>query len=459
MIRQPIVVAALAASFAAGAHAQEDALVRLIEEAAAASPELAEARASLEAERARIPQAGAPADPTLTLGIQNDGFQKIQVGTAETSFYTIMVTQPLSWPGKRGLREDVAALEARRAEARLARVRLDLEGRVRRAWIGLLLVRGQLELLQDQARLWSQAEQAARTRYESGQVPQSDLLRAQLERARLDQRKWALEAEATNRVAELSRLRARPLDEPVATPVRLAELPDPALLAEPEAQKDAEARSPEVLLAAVGVEQADRRADLARKERFPDFAVSATLMPRGSLDPMWSLGVSVGLPIYAGRRQNRAVDEAAQRRISEAQAAEGVRQVLRLRTHERLSTLAALNRSNQESRRRILVLSAASARSTLAQYEVARVPFAAVLEALSGYVSDRAGYLGSVAEAQLVAIAQREVSLDPVPSMAGGAAAGAMPGTSATAVRASAAAAGAPTPGATQGPSRSMGGM
>ncbi|MGZ6143267.1 MAG: TolC family protein, partial [Myxococcales bacterium] len=245
-----------------------------------------------------------------------------------------------------------------------------------------------------------------------------------------------------------------PLEEPVPTPASLADLPDPELLPAADADKDAEARSPEVRLATLGVEQAGRRVELAMKERLPDFAVTAAVMPRGSLDPMWQLGVSVGLPIFAGRKQNQAVHGGEQRRISEASAAQAVAQILKLRTRERLSTLSALNRANHQYRTQVLVLSAASARSTLTQYEVGRVPFAAVLEALSGYVSDRASYLGSIADAQLVAIAQQEVSLDPVPSMSG-AASGSMPGVAAAAARSSAAA--APAAGA-EAASRGMGG-
>ena len=409
----------------------DPALARLIDEAAAASPEVAQARAEVEAEKARVPGAGALPDPMLTLGIQNDGFKGIEVGTMETSFFNIMVTQPFYWPGKQGLREQVATLDARRAEARLSRALLDLEGRVRRAWIGLLLARSQADLLDEQQRLWVQAGATAQSRYESGQVPQSDLLRAQLEKARLQQRRFALEAETATRVAELNRLRAHPLDEPIATSGSLADLPDPVLLPQADADQDAEARSPEVRSASLGVEQAGRRVELARKERLPDFAVTAAVMPRGSLDPMWSLGVSVGLPIFAGRKQNQAVHGGEQRRIGETQGAEALAQILRLRTRERLATLSALNRANQQYRSQVLVLSAAAARSTMMQYEVGRVPFAAVLEALSGYVADRSSYLASVADAQLVAIAQEEVSLDPVPSLSAGAS-GAMPGASAT---------------------------
>ncbi len=426
-----MLVLAVAPAARAQASVDDPALRELLAEAVQASPEVAQARAEVEAQRARVPQAGALPDPSLTLGIQNDGFKSITVGSAETSFINVMLTQPLPWPGKRGLREQVASLDARQAEARLARAMLDLEGRVRRAYLGLLLTRGQLELLDEQEKLWAQAEQTARSRYEAGQAPQSDLLRAQLERARIVQRRWGLEADAATRVAELERLRGPRTGPTLPMGAPLREMADPPVPPEEAAQADAEQRSPEVLFATLGLEQAGRRVELARRERAPDLAIAAAVMPRGSMDPMWSLGVTVGLPIFAGRKQQRAVDESEQRRIGQAQGAEAVRQILRLRIRERLAVLVALNRTNGQYRRQVLVLSAAAAKSTLTQYEAGRVPFAAVLEALLGYVADRAGHLASVAQAQLVAVAQRELSLEPVPVLGGGMGGSAMPGTSA----------------------------
>ena len=92
-------------------------LTSLIQEALAGNPDLAQAKVLVDADRERIPQAQALPDPTLSLGIQNDSFNKIEVGQMETSFYQVMVTQPLPWPGKRALRGEVAKLGAQATEA------------------------------------------------------------------------------------------------------------------------------------------------------------------------------------------------------------------------------------------------------------------------------------------------------------------------------------------------------
>jgi hypothetical protein len=90
-------------------------LARLIEESLAARPELARAEAVVHAQQERIPQEGALPDPMLQVGIQNDGFTSIEIGRMETSFVSLMASQTFPWPGKRGLRREVATLGAAQA--------------------------------------------------------------------------------------------------------------------------------------------------------------------------------------------------------------------------------------------------------------------------------------------------------------------------------------------------------
>ena len=156
-----------------GAHASHGAapdpvLDRLIEESLAARPELRQAQEVVRAERERVPQAGALPDPTLSLGIQNDGFGEIMVGKMETSYYQVMLSQPLPWPGKLGLREDVARFGARQAEANVARARLTTEADVRRAYLDLVLVRERLTLLDRLESIWQKSSGIAKSRYEAG---------------------------------------------------------------------------------------------------------------------------------------------------------------------------------------------------------------------------------------------------------------------------------------------------
>jgi outer membrane protein TolC len=408
---------------------QAEPVERLVAEALEKSPDYLRAKATLEAERQRVPQAGALPDPILSVGIQNDGFRSIEVGKMETSWYTIMASQAFPWFGKLGLRRDVATLQARQAEADLTRSSLTLEADVRRAYLDLLLVRDQLGLLSKLEALWAQSEQLARTRYEAGQGAQSDLLRAQLERSRLRQRRWALQSEERRRQEVLNRLRVHPLDEPIQTTRTVAELVDPPLADAAHAIADAEARSPELTRAQLAAEQSGQRVALSKKDYFPDFTVSAGVMPRGGqFEPMWQAGLSFNIPIWAGSKQSPAVAESEARQRSGTQGVEAIRQLLRLRVQERLALLDAVLETNRLYRSGLLVQSEATVSSTMAQYAVGRVTFASVLEALSGYLNDVNGFLESVAAGQSIGIAQAEVSLEAVTRAPGGMGSASIPG-------------------------------
>ena len=349
----------------------DPALAALLREALDRHPDLQRADAAVRMDQERVPQAGVLPDPSLSLGLQNDGFNGIQVGKMETSFYSIAFTQPFPWPGKRGLRKEVAALSVDLSEAARSRVRLGLEADVRRGYAALLLIRGQQALQAQQAIFLDQAEHLTRTRYEVGQGSQGDLLRAQLERTRIQLATWALEAEERTTLAGLNRLRQQDPADPIPTTATLPEQPEPELL-RPEA---VEARSPELAGARASVRQTERQLDLAKLDRRPDFAVTAGLMPRGGLDPMWQVGVSISLPIYGRHKQQRAVAEHEHHRRGQGAEVDSVRTLLRQRAEERSIQIQSLRRTRDLYREGLLVQSEATFKAALSQYEAGRAPF------------------------------------------------------------------------------------
>lgn len=386
----------------------------LIQEAISRNPDLAKSKTLVEAEKERIPQSKALPDPSLTLGLQNDGFKKLQIGMMESSYYQIMLTQPLPWPGKRAIRGDLANLGVEASRIASNRTRLSVVADVKRAYFGLLLVRGQMELLEQQMLFWQKASDITRVRYEVGQGAQADLLRAQLEQNRLRQTRTSLQSEERVLLAALNRLRGIQPDEPIPTTARLVDL-TPMSISPAAWGERAEQESPELQAARLGIKQAERSLDLAKRDRFPDFAVSAGVMPRGSLDPMWQVGVSISLPIWSKQKQQRAISEQEIRRRASGSESESVRNLLGQRIQERSAQFDALIETLRLYREGLLVQSESSFQATLAQYESGRSPFLSVLEALNGWIADRGGYLQALAQAQAIQIAQEEFNLAGTP--------------------------------------------
>lgn len=405
-------------------------LTKLVEESVAARPELRQAQELARAERARVSQAGSLPDPVVTLGIQNDGFDGLKIGEMDSSYYLLMVSQGVPWPGKLWLRTDLARLAAEQADAGLARALLATEADVRRGYLDLLLVRNRLALLAELEGIWQKSAEIARARYESGEGAQSDVLRAQLELNRLQQRRWALQSDERVTVQGLNRLRAHPLDEPIPTSAHVLDLPLPPVLDQAKGWADAAERSPELRQARLATTAAETGVSLARRGLIPDLALSAGIMPRGGLDPMWQAGVSFSVPVWAWRKQGRAIAESSARAAAGQASAAAIEQQLRLRLYERRSALETLRETVKLYRDGLLVQSQATSESTLAQYRVGRVTFASVLDANAGYVADREGLLLAIASAIRLGIADAEVSLAPGGGAlaSGGARSGSVPG-------------------------------
>jgi len=402
-------------------------LTRLITEGLSARPELAQSMAVVRAEGERSAQADALPDPMLQVGIQNDGFTSIEIGRMETSFISFMASQTLPWPGKRALRKQVAELGTTQARYAVTRVRLSTEAEVRRSYWELLLVRDRQELLAQLATLWRKSADIARVRYETAGGAQSDVLRAQLELSRLEQRRVGLEAEERARVQAINRLRARPLVEPIVTTSHIRDLPPLASFDDSFSEERSLRQSPELATARLGTLRAQRSVALAEKSYYPDLTVTAGVMYRGSLPPMWLTTVGGPVPLFGKRgravAENRAWGSAAEQEVR------AIEQLLRWRTAERRSAFSALQKMADIYKQSLLVQSQATAESTLAQYQVGKASFVAVLEANAGLIADQEGYLETVVEAYRVLNAQAEISLAPT-SMPKGAPASAsgMPG-------------------------------
>lgn len=435
-------------------------LAALIAQSLAARPEIAAARADVSAARERVPQVRAMPDPQLALGVQNDGFTSWEVGHMETSFYSIMASQTLPWPRKRRLRGQVAALDVDQAAQVVTRVRLDTEAAVRRGYLALQLTRDRLVLLERLEALWDRSAAIARLRYETGEGTQADVLRAPLERNRLRQRRWALEAELATQTQGLNRLRGEALDAPIEPALHLAELPVPALRPQAALEAEALARSPELAAARLGVTQGERAIALARTATLPDPTISIGVMPRPThLPPMWTASVSVPLPLFGTSKQRHGVAEAEARRTSTLRQGEALAQALRLRAAQRRTALAYALQSIALYHEGLLVQSNATVDSTLTQYEVGKATLAAVLDASAGLIADQDGYLLAIAQAHLLEIDRLEVGLAAVAAPLLGGGGRGMPGTGSPVTGAPGAARGGGAPGTAASAAGAMGGM
>jgi cobalt-zinc-cadmium efflux system outer membrane protein len=386
---------------------------RLVAEALQKTPEIAAARAAVEAAQRRIEPARTLPDPSASINYQNDG-RSISLGSAEGSFVGLMLSQPLLWPGKLTLAGRAAESEAREIEmGTLGRAGLAIEARVRNAWYDLALARAIDRLIEERRETARQIETTTRDRYAAGLAVQQDVLRAQVELARIDEAKSAQRAIIAGRLAELNRLVGRPQDASLDTPADL-----PPIAAIPSTSNvigSALSRSPEAAAARQAIETGRFRIQIAKKNFLPDFVVSGGSMYRGSfvMGPMWQAGVGVSLPIWVNRRQQNQLAEAEARVAEQSAQTDGIGRELELRTRERIAQLETASEVATLYGEKIVPLDQLSYESALASYQAGKVPFITVLDAVNALYADRANYLGRLAEAARWRVTIDESSLQP----------------------------------------------
>src|SRR3989442_647334 len=150
----------LAASAQAPAQEALDclSLPDLVREALDHNPEIQMGARTLEAKRARVPQAAALPDAILMYGVINEGrpvpFQTL--GERDFSEAYVGVSQDLPFPGKRRLRKAAAQEEVEAAQSAYEGARRRVAADVAEAYYDLYATHAGVDLVEDSARLLDQ---------------------------------------------------------------------------------------------------------------------------------------------------------------------------------------------------------------------------------------------------------------------------------------------------------------
>jgi outer membrane protein TolC len=308
-----------------------------------------------------------------------------------------MAQQAVPFPGKLGLAEKVAEADAARAGTKPERIALSIEASVRRSYADLLEAREDLRLVDEQLRTWRDIEEVIRARYAAGMGTQQDILRAQSEQTRLLQQQRRDEASARTAESELGRLLFRPSGSPISTTGRLAWDAIPTVPSRGDILATALRTTPELKDVALAKERAKLSAELARRNLRPDFVASAGYMNRDGLPLMWSAGIGVSVPLWAGRKQRPLIAEAESLFESASAAEASLRRRIEAATEERLIRIEQLTAEAKLDAGGVLVQDRLSVDAALASYKSGNVPFVTVLEALETYYTDRRAALNRLA--------------------------------------------------------------
>ncbi|GAB3763985.1 hypothetical protein GCM10028796_18220 [Ramlibacter monticola] len=358
-------------------------LPSLLDYARQHNPELAAMRHEAQAAAQRVQPAGALPDPVLRVELMNinnygndAGFSLLPSKVGETK-YTFM--QQLPYWGKRELRREAAAADARQSEARATATWAEQAMRLRTAFAQYYLAAHNERITGELLELVTRLEQVAQARYASGLAPQQDAIRAQLEQTAIRSELIAAANEKRQLQARINALLGRApaagLAEPRALPVVLAPALEPQALAARVRESNATVRTEAARLQAA---QANR--DLAQRNRYPDFNVGVFPTQVGSRITTWGVMVEMNIPLQQDVRRAQESEAAAMLEAARARAEAAANQAA-ADLEEQLSALDAARRNEVLIATRQLPQSELVLQSAVAAYENGKVDFATLLEA------------------------------------------------------------------------------
>ena len=344
-------------------------------------PGLSEFQAKADALEEQAVAAGQLPDPVLRVGLANFPIESGGFTTEGMTQGQLGIRQAFP-PGKtRSLStqqfQSLATEMDRNADARAR----DVLTSVRTAWLDAYYWERAHTIVSDSRLYFDDLVTVTRSLYSVGKKDQQDVLRAELELSRLDDRLIDIERQRRAARAALSQWVGAESARPIAN-----KLPAWAQLPEQQTLTDELARHPAVLAAEARIDARDAGVRLAEERYKPGWAVDLGygyrdgLLPDGSpRSDFVSVSVTVDLPFFRKNRQDRKFAAA----LSERRAAKESREALIRRLSSRLDAEFArwqeLDRRIDLYEQRILIQAEDQSNAALAAYRSEAGDFADVM--------------------------------------------------------------------------------
>jgi outer membrane protein, heavy metal efflux system len=284
----------------------------LVSEALTRNPEIIAAQKRYEAMRQRPSQESSLPDPMLSLGYNSNGnpLPLAGIGKEPTSNIGFSVTQEFPYPGKRRLKGEISAKEADAGFQQYQAVQLAVIARLKQAYYRLQHSYAEDAVLERNRALLRTFLKATEARYSAGKAAQQDILKTQAQISMLETRHIQLEQERHAREAEINSLLYRRPGSPLAEPgephleglnMTLDELLTQTMDNSPLLRREQKM-----------IERSGIALNLARKDYYPDYALTGGYFYMGQMSPMYVFRADLKLPVYFFRKQRAAVTEQTQ---------------------------------------------------------------------------------------------------------------------------------------------------
>jgi outer membrane protein TolC len=285
----------------------------LLDEAVQNNPDILAARRAWQAATQVPSQISTMPDPQVTVQHLSVGSPRPFAGYSNSDFAYIGfgVSQDLPYPGKLRLKGEAADRDAAVIRQKLESVTRSVLEQVKEAYLQLAYIQASLVVLDRNDKLLEQIEKIADARYRVGQGSQQDVLKAQLERTKLQlevvhhhnvmQTQQALMQKLLNRTSGSPNMTTEPLVETQLT------------YSVDELLGKVRTENPEVAGQQQAINRQSLQVEIARKDRYPDFNVQYQWQHTSDqFRDYYMVSFSARLPVYRRKKLNPEMNQAVE---------------------------------------------------------------------------------------------------------------------------------------------------
>lgn len=310
-------------------------------------------------------------------------------GEKEISFG---IEQSLEFPGKTSLRGKIGQFGEKIAGYELARIQLLIKARVKAAYYKAVLSKKTILALDETARLLDEFIASATAKYQAGATLYLDVLRAQVEKTRVQNQLIEAKKDFSLDKAHLNLLLGRKGDEPVELTTEFSFAPLAKDLAAIE--EEAARTRPSIQIASIKLEQAQAGLKLARMNRLPDFSVG--LFSPSLRTGAWGFAIGISVPLYWWKKQKGEVLESEAKKEIEEISQEAVQRKVMAQIENAYSTVKAAEEQVKIFEQKLLTDVEDQLKMSITHYQYGKTDALNLLDIYRTFLTTKLEYLKSL---------------------------------------------------------------
>jgi cobalt-zinc-cadmium efflux system outer membrane protein len=358
-------------------------LQQFVDEALKNNPEFASVQKNWQSAQAQVAQAGALPDPQLGLSIMNLPTNSFAFDQEPMTGKKIALMQMFPFPGKLGLKTDIAEYQTQVVEQQMSEFKNMLIQQVKQTYYDLSLVDQSIKIINRNKTLLEQFVSVVETKYSGGKGLQQDVLKARVELARIMEKLITLRQKRSSIVFSMNKLLNRKISTPIDSgkPVEqttynftLDGLINQGLTNRPLL------KSWQFM-----IEKSKSALKLARKSYLPDFSLGVAYAQRDDLaggmksDDFFSAELKVNLPLYFFRKQTKKIEEIQYKLESAEEKYSAVKNEVLFQIEDAFNELSKNAELIELYQKSIIPQAGQSLNSAMSGYQVDKVDFLTLL--------------------------------------------------------------------------------